>query len=279
MREEEKVFDFLMGLDEAYTTVRSQILSVDPLPKLGRAYAIVVQEEKQRAVVANRAPLIEATALLTKGSESQPQKNGNGDCGQFPPCVHCGKLNHSKEYCYQIPNGETTAVHALGRIALGKILTLERVLGDLPSRTLIGVGRERNGLYYLEPMKGGQALLASNSVKANIGNVHQINLDQTNTLAMFNTPDLEPSALPTIAPQSNSPTTIVSHTVEPMSPTTEHGSSTVEHRSPPSVSNVPESIGSDLSTVKTPSLDPIDSSVINEIGIVTIVSRIGFDLI
>ncbi|KAJ0010642.1 hypothetical protein Pint_34604 [Pistacia integerrima] len=102
IREEEKVFDFLMGLDEAYTTVRSQILGVDPLPKLGRAYAITVQEEKQRAVVANHAPLIEATALLTKGSESQRKKNVNGDRGQFPPCVHCGKLNHSKEYCYQV---------------------------------------------------------------------------------------------------------------------------------------------------------------------------------
>ncbi|KAJ0092595.1 hypothetical protein Patl1_26328 [Pistacia atlantica] len=166
----------------------------------------------------------------------------------------------------QIPNGETTTVHALGRIALGKRLTLERVLGDLPSRMLIGVGRERNGLYYLEPMKGGQALLASNSVKANIGNVHQINLDQTNTLVMFNNPDLEPSALPTRAPQSNSPTAVVSHTTEPMSPTMEHKSSIVQHSSLPSASNVLESIGSDLSTVKTPPLDPIDSSVINEIG-------------
>ncbi|KAJ0048851.1 hypothetical protein Pint_15777 [Pistacia integerrima] len=109
IREDEKVFDILMGLDEAYTTVRSQILSVDPLPKLGRAYATAVQEEKQCDVVANCAPLIKATALLTKGSESWPKKNGNGDCGQFPPYVHCGKLNHSKEYCYQ------NRWHILGR--------------------------------------------------------------------------------------------------------------------------------------------------------------------
>jgi hypothetical protein len=37
IREEENVFDFLMGLDEAYSIVRSQILSVDSLPNLGRA--------------------------------------------------------------------------------------------------------------------------------------------------------------------------------------------------------------------------------------------------
>ncbi|KAK3011427.1 hypothetical protein RJ639_010915 [Escallonia herrerae] len=46
MREEEKVFDFLMGLDDTYKTVRSQILSIDPLPGLGRAYAVAAQEEK-----------------------------------------------------------------------------------------------------------------------------------------------------------------------------------------------------------------------------------------
>ncbi|KAK3034294.1 hypothetical protein RJ639_034098 [Escallonia herrerae] len=46
MREEEKVFDFLMGLDDTYKTVRSQILSIDPLPGLGRAYVVAAQEEK-----------------------------------------------------------------------------------------------------------------------------------------------------------------------------------------------------------------------------------------
>ncbi|KAH0657775.1 hypothetical protein KY289_026523 [Solanum tuberosum] len=51
----------------------------------------------------------------------------------------------------QIPNGDMVKVHALGQVAIGKRLILEN---DLHSRTLIGVGRERNGLYYLEPMKG-----------------------------------------------------------------------------------------------------------------------------
>ncbi|KAK3028932.1 hypothetical protein RJ639_039530 [Escallonia herrerae] len=48
MREEEKVFDFLMGLDDTYKTVRSQILSIDPLPGLGRAYAVAAQEENSK---------------------------------------------------------------------------------------------------------------------------------------------------------------------------------------------------------------------------------------
>ena len=64
MREEEKVYDFLMGLDDSFNTVRSQVLSIDPLPTLGRAYAMTAQEEKQH-VVAARNPSIEATTLFS----------------------------------------------------------------------------------------------------------------------------------------------------------------------------------------------------------------------
>ncbi|KAK3008668.1 hypothetical protein RJ639_015049 [Escallonia herrerae] len=42
------------------------------------------------------------------------------------------------------------------------------VIQDLHSRRLIGVGRERNGLYYLEPIKGGKALMARNTISANM---------------------------------------------------------------------------------------------------------------
>ena len=42
--EEERVHQFLMGLDEeGYGTVRLNILSTKPLPNLNRAYAMVVQ--------------------------------------------------------------------------------------------------------------------------------------------------------------------------------------------------------------------------------------------
>uniref|UniRef100_A0A3Q7IFX5 Reverse transcriptase Ty1/copia-type domain-containing protein n=1 Tax=Solanum lycopersicum TaxID=4081 RepID=A0A3Q7IFX5_SOLLC len=48
------------------------------------------------------------------------------------------------------------------------LLTVEVPNGymDLPTRMLIGVGRETNGLYYLEPIKGGQELMLKNSVSA-----------------------------------------------------------------------------------------------------------------
>ncbi|KAL3512974.1 hypothetical protein ACH5RR_025691 [Cinchona calisaya] len=99
MREEEKVFDFLIELDEEFKTVRSQISSIDPLPILGRACAIVAHEEKQHLVATNLIPTIEVVALLTKGNESRSK---NGDRGYFPSCVHCAKTNHTKSHCFKI---------------------------------------------------------------------------------------------------------------------------------------------------------------------------------
>uniref|UniRef100_A0A3Q7JBG9 Retrotransposon Copia-like N-terminal domain-containing protein n=1 Tax=Solanum lycopersicum TaxID=4081 RepID=A0A3Q7JBG9_SOLLC len=51
MMEEEKIFDFLIGLDNTYSTIHSQIQSVDPLPNIRRAYAITTQEENRELLL------------------------------------------------------------------------------------------------------------------------------------------------------------------------------------------------------------------------------------
>ncbi|KAL9240759.1 hypothetical protein vseg_014942 [Gypsophila vaccaria] len=44
-REEERVRDFLMGLDPCFATIRSHILRMGPLPNLNHVYNMLVQEE------------------------------------------------------------------------------------------------------------------------------------------------------------------------------------------------------------------------------------------
>lgn len=48
-----KLMQFLMRLNDDYEAVRSQILSMDPLPNVNRAYYIVQQVEKQKQVTNN----------------------------------------------------------------------------------------------------------------------------------------------------------------------------------------------------------------------------------
>ena len=46
-KEKEKLHQILMGLNEKYKVVRSQILNTNPLSSLARSYALVSQDEKQ----------------------------------------------------------------------------------------------------------------------------------------------------------------------------------------------------------------------------------------
>jgi hypothetical protein len=52
-----------MGLNEPYSTIRSQILAMDPMPNLEKIYSLILQEEKQRVVRAPTVAPIEAATL------------------------------------------------------------------------------------------------------------------------------------------------------------------------------------------------------------------------
>ncbi|KAJ0091648.1 hypothetical protein Patl1_14686 [Pistacia atlantica] len=69
-RREERLHQFLMGLDDStYGTVRSNILSTEPLPNLNRAYAMIVQEERVRHMTQGREQRGEPMAFLFKQIE------------------------------------------------------------------------------------------------------------------------------------------------------------------------------------------------------------------
>ena len=45
-QDEDRVLQFLIGLNESYAHTRSQLLLQEPLPNINRIFAAVVQEEK-----------------------------------------------------------------------------------------------------------------------------------------------------------------------------------------------------------------------------------------
>jgi len=47
-QEQQKLMQFLMGLNESYSAIRGQILLMNPLPSVRQAYSSISQEEKQR---------------------------------------------------------------------------------------------------------------------------------------------------------------------------------------------------------------------------------------
>ncbi|XP_070036038.1 uncharacterized protein [Nicotiana tomentosiformis] len=83
----QKLMQFLMGLKESYSQVRSNILQRRTVLSVNQAYAVAVQEESQRTlgvVESNKEPL---TMLARKGQMFKGKKPGL-------ICEHCGYKGH-----------------------------------------------------------------------------------------------------------------------------------------------------------------------------------------
>ncbi|GAV83960.1 UBN2_3 domain-containing protein, partial [Cephalotus follicularis] len=50
--QQQKLLQFLMGLNDSYGGIRSQILLMNPLPTVGQAYSLINQEESHRGIIA-----------------------------------------------------------------------------------------------------------------------------------------------------------------------------------------------------------------------------------
>lgn len=100
-REEEKVHQFLMGLDDAsYGTVRSGLLAMEPLPNLNRVYAIMVQEERMKMITRSKEE-----KGLVMGLAMQTRYKGKGhkeDKDKYVMCSHCGQKGHDAKSFFQI---------------------------------------------------------------------------------------------------------------------------------------------------------------------------------
>lgn len=89
-REELKLFQFLNGLDEHYSSQRSQLLMMCPLPSVESACAVIQQEESQRDLLKISSP--DMSALYSKVN--------TGDRGFI--CNVCGKKGHSADKCWKV---------------------------------------------------------------------------------------------------------------------------------------------------------------------------------
>ncbi|CAL1401403.1 unnamed protein product [Linum trigynum] len=105
-----RVIRFLLGLNEKYQQVKTQMLMLDPLPDLDSVYRSVVQLERQlNGAKVNSGKSEEAIALATalaasRTQFSQPKDKGQADYGQQTGlfCRYCKKDNHVKEDCWKL---------------------------------------------------------------------------------------------------------------------------------------------------------------------------------
>jgi hypothetical protein len=82
---------FITGLNDDFSTVKSQILLMDPLPPLNKVFSMVLQHERQAHLV----PSDDSQALLNAVKSGRNSKPGSRVCS------FCGKDNHTVDNCFK----------------------------------------------------------------------------------------------------------------------------------------------------------------------------------
>ncbi|VFQ68379.1 unnamed protein product [Cuscuta campestris] len=73
--QDQKLIQFLMGLNSEYNTIRGNILVMRPLPSVAVAYGMLIQEEKQREIQA-ASPLMPEHTSMNGPSQRKPLELG-----------------------------------------------------------------------------------------------------------------------------------------------------------------------------------------------------------
>lgn len=63
---QDSLMQFLNGLNEVYSQVRTLILMMEPSPSIDKAFSLLIQEERQRALGFNGGYSVDSTALAVK---------------------------------------------------------------------------------------------------------------------------------------------------------------------------------------------------------------------
>ncbi|KZV40890.1 hypothetical protein F511_05135 [Dorcoceras hygrometricum] len=77
--QQQRLLQFLMGLNDSYMNVRSQILMMNPLPRVGQAFSLLSQEESHRTFSTTGSPV---AAFYTKQSK-------NDNSAKEVTCEYC----------------------------------------------------------------------------------------------------------------------------------------------------------------------------------------------
>lgn len=108
-QEGDAIIQFLVGLDDVYAHLRSQLLLATPLPTLSKAYCLLLQEEAQRSL---NQPInsMDSMAMMTRPVNAfaqqrsnvvyKPQGAYNKDKKKVQ-CTYCKLYNHTEDKCFQ----------------------------------------------------------------------------------------------------------------------------------------------------------------------------------
>lgn len=104
---EDRVIQFLIGLNDEYQSVASQILLMEPMPMINKVFSMIMQQER-KTQYAIPSSVNDETGILVNvvdGSKSYGRGRGNGPQGRGRgngrQCTFCNRSGHTIETCYK----------------------------------------------------------------------------------------------------------------------------------------------------------------------------------
>ncbi|KAJ9538193.1 hypothetical protein OSB04_030926 [Centaurea solstitialis] len=113
LKEKERVYEFLMGLDDQFAVIKTQVLAMKPTPNLRTTYHLVAEDEQQRLIASAKRPSQEATAFQashqgrrdtnrnfqTEKTWQKTERNIQNNKSEH--CSFCGRDGHNRDGCFK----------------------------------------------------------------------------------------------------------------------------------------------------------------------------------
>ncbi|PKI34676.1 hypothetical protein CRG98_044936 [Punica granatum] len=133
-KEKENVGQFPISLNLEFSTIRSQILNMDPLPNVNRAHSMVGHDEAQRLIAQGRDSSSQVMGFAAKVAIDSECNNPNfsSNRGDFKPrgCPFynsCGQNGHHRATCYELHDAwrrefrvRFIQLRAIGQVLFGR---------------------------------------------------------------------------------------------------------------------------------------------------------------
>uniref|UniRef100_A0A803LHY7 Retrotransposon Copia-like N-terminal domain-containing protein n=1 Tax=Chenopodium quinoa TaxID=63459 RepID=A0A803LHY7_CHEQI len=112
--EKNKMIDFLMGLNRGYDNLKQNIIGMDLLPTVNKAYQMVLQVEKQKEISGMMESGVEASALVASKQQikyphlksgfgnSTYQRREKKEEKSKKRCEYCKFTGHTQDDCFEL---------------------------------------------------------------------------------------------------------------------------------------------------------------------------------
>ncbi|XP_040955976.1 uncharacterized protein [Gossypium hirsutum] len=103
------VIHFLKGLNDSFSAVRSQILLMDPLPSINKAFSRVIQQERQFNITSSKSFLSNTIIFANDSSMKSQSSTSSSIYVDKRWCTFCQRPRHTIDTCYKkngYPSGD-----------------------------------------------------------------------------------------------------------------------------------------------------------------------------